>query len=158
MTLTFAPLKQAYRTHRRADLFRKLGGGWPAEIDKEKYVNTCAIRMSEALKDAGATIPASFKEAMRGDGSPIVVYVKTMRKVVQALLGEPTWGMSKQEEQALTAADLPKQTGIIAYHVSKNVWDDATGHFDLWTGTAFVGEGKFSDIAKGYALEFWRVA
>lgn len=152
---TFAALKAGYPKEQRDVLFKALGGEWPSKIPDEKnYGNTCAIRMSVALRKAGTVIPPGFREAMQGDGSPLVVTVEKMGKLLTAVLGPPAWGMSKKEGAPLEASDLPTFPGIIAYHVK---WNNATGHVDLWTGKGFVGAGNFDDVGQGFDIAVWRV-
>lgn len=152
---TFAALKNGYPKEDRATLFRALGGQWPSLIaDERNYRNTCALRMSVALTRAGVAIPAQYREAIQGDGTPLVLKVATMAKLVTALRGEPTWGMSKNPGTTIRAADLPGSSGILAYHVQ---WSDASGHVDLWTGRGFVGAGNLDDVGQGFSLAFWRL-
>jgi hypothetical protein len=70
------------------------------------------------------------------------------------LFGKSTWGMSKNPGVAINAATLPKFSSIICYHAN---WNNASGHFDLWTGSQFVGSGNFGDIADGFGVVVWRV-
>jgi hypothetical protein len=155
MPPTFDHLKKNYPVESREALFRALGGGWPALIPdpERKYQNTCAIRMSVALKRSGVAIPGAYAEMKQGDGTPIVIKVKTMQKLVASLYGEP-WGMSKPPGIPLKASDIPNKTGIIVYHAG---WSDATGHFDLWTGRGFVGKGNLGDVAEGFDIALWFV-
>ena len=151
---TFAQLQAAYPTQKIEPFFRSLGGEWPSKVSEPSYRNTCAVRLSFALRKAGWTIPPRFREAMQGDGAPLVLKVETMGKLITALFGEATWGMSKQVGAPLKASDLPGHAGIIAYHVA---WKDATGHVDLWTGKGFVGSGNLGDVKDGFDIALWRV-
>lgn len=156
MAPTFAQLKKNYPIEPREVLFRTLGGKFPDLIKdpEKKYRNTCAIRMSVALKRSGVNIPVAYRELQQNDGSPIVIKVLTLQTLIASLYGEP-WGMSKKPGTPLKAADIPKRTGIIAYHVG---WSDATGHFDLWTGTDFIGSGNMGDVADGFDIALWPVS
>jgi len=62
--------------------------------------------------------------------------------------------MSKNPGSEISKDDLPKVSGLIVYHAD---WSNATGHFDLWTGSDFVGAGTLDDVANGYSLEVWRI-
>ncbi|GGJ53042.1 hypothetical protein CDQ92_11470 [Sphingopyxis bauzanensis] len=154
MPISFKSLKDAYPIQPKPDLFTALGGEWPTLVDNPAYANTCAIRLSVALKGAGSAIPGKYKEAIEGDGSPIVVKVKTFRDLVIELFGKSYWGMSKSPGTPVGLGTIPKRSGILVYHAA---WKDATGHFDLWTGTGFVGAGNFQDVADGYDLELWAI-
>jgi hypothetical protein len=155
VSITFPNLKAHYPTLPKSELFKALGGQWPKLVNDPAYANTCAIRLSVALKSAGASIPADLKEAIDGTGSPLVIRVRTMERLVRQLLGQSYWGMSKQPGIPVRPDDIPNKSGIIVYHAK---WADATGHFDLWTGSAFVGAGNLSDVADGYDLALWRIS
>jgi hypothetical protein len=155
MAIAFRDLKNNYPTEQlanRAKLFSQLGGEWPSKVNDPAYANTCAVRLSIALKKSGATLPV--KDGIEGNGSPVIFKVQTMGTAMTRLFGPSTWGMSKQPGTAIKASDLPRFPGIVVYHVG---WKDATGHFDLWTGNGFVGNGNFSDIADGMDIAVWRI-
>lgn len=155
MTVKFNKLVSEYPTKQRREFFADLGGEWPDLVDNDNYRNTCTVRLSVAVKGAGGSIPPRFKEAQDGAGSPLVLKVVTMKDLVVDLFGKPSWGMSKQPGIPVKRDDLPRSSGIIAYHVN---WKDATGHFDLWTGSNFVGAGNLDDISDGYMIEMWFVS
>ena len=86
---------------------------------------------------------------MANDGRAIIIKVETMWNFMHAEFGVPTWGMSKIPG---TEVQVPVEKGIIVYH---KAFSDATGHFDLWTGTGFVGAGKMSDVTDGFDVALW---
>ena len=90
-----------------------------------------------------------------GRNKNIILKVKTMDRFMKEAVGEYSWGMSKQPGVPINAALLPGKTGVIAYH--SNLWTDATGHFDLWTGNDFVGTGDIDDIKDGFDIVFWHL-
>jgi Type VI secretion system (T6SS), amidase effector protein 4 len=149
MAITFKALRSHYPTIKKEQLFEALGGQWPGLLKEDTYKNTCAVRLSLALRGAGAAIPKKYQEAIDGAGASLVIKVETMGRLVRELFGEPSWGMSKVVGSEVP---IPAVQGIIVYHVK---WADATGYFDLWTGTDFVGEGERSDIAKGFDVALW---
>lgn len=155
MPVTFAMLRKNYPTSAKEELFKALGGDWPKLVADPAYKNTCAVRISVALKKSGVAIPTPFKEAIEGDGSPLVLKVKTMSRLVTELFGPSTWGMSKPPGGPFDLGNVPQETGIIAYHVD---WKDATGHFDLWTGFGFIGEGDAAGVIDGHQIELWAIA
>ncbi|MEZ7188546.1 type VI secretion system amidase effector protein Tae4 [Pseudoalteromonas sp. DY56-GL22] len=138
----------------RADLYNALGGEWPTLINNPNYANTCAIRLSIAIRKSGIEIPSQYKEAQDGAGNTIILKVKTLKNFIESQIGTPFWGISKQPGQPIGSNTLPSVKGIIVYHVA---WADATGHFDLWNGNDFVGNGNFSDIQDGYHLAVWKL-
>lgn len=154
MAIRFQTLKAAYPTQPKAELFDTLGGQWPTLVNDPAYANTCAIRLSVALAGAGATIAPAYREAMDGAGSPIVIKVRTMRDLVKSLFGGSYWGMSKTPGTPIGAGVIPNRSGILVYHAA---WTDATGHFDLWTGSGFVGNGSLASVADGFDLELWAI-
>ena len=154
MSVTFADLKKHYPLKDRKQLYDDLGGEWPGLVNDPNYQNTCAIRLSVALKSNNMKIGDTYKEAIEGDGSPLIIKVKTMGKFVSDTFGTSYWGMSKNPGDEIGKDDLPKASGVIVYHAD---WADATGHFDLWTGSSFVGTGTLGDVADGFALELWKI-
>lgn len=152
MTTSFTTLKSNYPTAPKPALFQSLGGQWPSLVNDKNYENTCAIRMSVALRKSGLPIPQVFKEAITGKGLALTIKVATMRDVVRGFFGDSYWGISKVPGQPV---NVPNRTGIIVYHVA---WSNATGHFDLWTGSGFVGSGNLNDVADGYAVELWHLS
>lgn len=149
MSVSFSKLRQNYPAAPKAEFYQSLGGQWPNLVNDPKYANTCAIRLSVAFMRSGLAIPQQYKEAITGNGEPLAIKVKTMGQVVNALIGKSYWGISKEPGKSV---DIPARSGIIAYHVA---WSDATGHFDLWTGSGFVGSGNMSDIKDGFDVELW---
>lgn len=150
MALTdYQILKDNYPHEDRATLYNSMGGEWPTLVDHPNYQNTCAIRMSLAFHSSNLPIPSSYQEAITGDGKSIVLKVETMWNFVISAYGQPTWGMTKIPG---TPASIPVEQGIVVYHAA---FSDATGHFDLWTGTDFVGAGKMEDVQNGYDLGLW---
>ncbi len=154
MSQKFDALKKSYPNQERKAFFDQLGGQWPDLVeDTKNYGNTCAVRLSVALRKAGYVIGPQYKEAIDGDGNPLVLKVKTMDRLITELLGQWTWGMSKNPGDDITD-DLPSYKGIIVYHAD---WKDATGHFDLWDKDRFVGFGSINDIKDGYDIAIWRL-
>lgn len=149
--VTFEKLHANYPTQGRSELFHDLGADWIPLIDNPNYQNTCSIRLSVALNKSGQFVDKTYREALTGSGQSIVLKVSTMGRLVQASFGDP-WGMSKEVGQTLASSDIPARKGIIAYHAN---WSDATGHFDLWHGTGFVGSGNLDDVASGYDIALW---
>jgi hypothetical protein len=154
MPVSFSVLRSEYPTAAKEDLFSAMGGGWPALIDDANYANTCCIRLSLAMARAGMLIPATYKEAISGDGTPLIIKVATMGKFVEERFGKSSWGMSKNPGTDIGANTIPKRSGILVYHA---LWNNATGHFDLWTKSDFVGAGNFDDIASGFDIAEWFV-
>jgi len=150
--VSFEDLVENYPNESQAELFRSLGGEWPDLVGNPDFENTCAIRISVAHYRSGKAIPSRYKEAQDGDGNPIILKVQTFKRFLVEEYGESDWGMSKPVGGSVSMDDLPRRTGVLAYHAD---WGNATGHFDLWTGNSFVGTGDLDDIKDGYAIEMW---
>mgnify|MGYP001084997769 CR=1 FL=1 len=142
-------LVRVYPTTPPEELFASLGGQWPSLVGNPNYKNTCAIRMSVALNAAGYTIPAKFREGVTENGGNLIIKVRTMWDYMVETFGQPTWGMSKNPG---TTVKIPAHEGVVVYHAA---FADATGHFDLWSGTDFVGKGDMNDVASGFDLALW---
>jgi Type VI secretion system (T6SS), amidase effector protein 4 len=154
MSVSFSSLSASYPTESKQDLYNALGGEWPGLVDSPNFQNTCCIRLSMAILGAGGSIPANYKEGLAGDGRPLIIKVVTMGKYVKDTFGDFYWGMSKNPGTTIDSGTVPGRSGIIVYHVA---WQNATGHFDLWTGSAFVGSGNFDDIHDGYDIALWTI-
>lgn len=156
MPSKYDTIKDNYPIEKKSVLFASLGGQWPSLVEDENYENTCAIRLSIALRKSGYEISDVGREAIDNEGNAITLKVATMSKVVRSLFGESTWGLSRQPGAPFDPSVIPEDSGIIVYHAA---WKNATGHFDLWTGNSFYGAGNFSDLEKSaYDVEFWKIS
>lgn len=134
----------------RRKLFEWLGGKWPSRVGDKNYRNTCAIRLSVALRDSGVAIPAKCREDVDGAGRSLVLRVATMCSLLAESWGyKDYWGMSKEVGKEVV---IPPKKGVVAY---RGKYPTATGHCDLWDGVRFVGSGNFDDIEEGYSIELW---
>ena len=152
MAIYFEEIKKNYPTLPKDALFDELRGEWPKLKNNPNYRNTCAIRLSVAFNKAGIAIPNNYREAIDGQGMNLIIKVKTMGEFLKSKLGDAYWGMSKNPTQPLSPSSIPHKKGICVYHAQ---WTDASGHFDLWTGDAFVGSGNFDDIEDGFEIALW---
>lgn len=154
MALSFATLKSNYPTTSKEELYRSMGGEWPQLIHNALYNNTCAVRLSLALNKSGMPIDRNMREAITGAGESIIVKVATMGRFLRSKLGDVTWGISKNPSATFDPTHMPQFSGIVVYHAD---WDDATGHFDLWSGSRFIGAGSFTGIYEGFDVALWRI-
>ncbi len=158
---TFSELQNNYPQEDRETLYQDLGGQWPVLVDHPNYQNTCATRMSIMFHASNMPIPDKYKEAIAGDNRTLIIKVQTMWDFVIDTIGQPDWGMSKKKGAQVT---LPAKSGIICYHAD---YSDASGHFDLWTGTAFQGQldlwegvilpspADMSDVNNAFDVSMW---
>jgi hypothetical protein len=152
--LRFSKLKSSYPVAPKPEFFTNLGGEWPSLVNNSNYNNTCAVRLSHAMNEAGEPVPSKYKEGADGAGRNLIINVRTMEKLVRDLFGAPSWGMSKPPGTRLSANHIPAVQGVIVYHAN---WATATGHFDLWTGKEFVGDGNFDDIRDSFDIALWTI-
>lgn len=90
MAIPFKALQTYYPKVPKPKYFKLLGGEWPKLIDNPAYNNTCATRLSYALRGADVAIPKKYEEAVYGAGAPLVLKVATMGKFIQEQFGAPT--------------------------------------------------------------------
>lgn len=96
MTVDFQTLWDAYPLEDRKAFFDRLAGGWPKLVDNPAYVNTCALRMTVAMRGCGQTVPASLAQGdgnlKDGSGKPLLLRVATMKIWLEQLLGAIVMG------------------------------------------------------------------
>ena len=127
------------------DLFTHLGGAAERNIDAPgfgPYGNTCAARMSVALKAGGVMITsgAGIETLGTADGSRIIFRVQEMRLFLIRLLGKPERDVTLPFDSQFT-----KRRGIISFGVTG--WSDATGHIALFD------KGKYRDQGDDYSMQ-----
>ena len=158
MPPTFGQLWQGYPVENQADFFASLGGGWPAEIGKPAFANTCALRISVAMMRAGVPVPQDLASAdgnlKTGSGAPLIVRVTTAKLWLERLLGPSSWGTSKA-----VGADIddlvPAWTGILLYRLL--VPTDASGHVDLWDGHGCRVDCHNTFARAATTVELWQL-
>lgn len=156
MTANFDVLRANYPLMPKDSLFDELGGQWPDLKTNANYNNTCAIRLSHSFNKSGDLIPSKFKEALDGKGRNIILKVSTFNKFAVEKYGEFSWGISKPPGGDFPIDQLPSMyKGLIVYHAD---FGHATGHFDLWTGSSFVGSGNVDDIREGFDIAVWNLS
>jgi len=129
----------------KPQFFAQLGGKWPPLVTDDAYKNTCAIRLSLALRKAEATIPTKYKEAIDGTGAALVVKVKTMGLLVQEPLHDPYWGMSKRVGSDVRIPNMQRIMSITPPGRMRPV-------ISIFGPAAFVGAGDLNDVAEGYDI------
>jgi len=114
----------------QADEVKALIGG---NINMAWVTNTCVIRICYALNRCGIRVTEGdgLHTARGGDGYRYGFRVSEFKVWMENRFGPPEKFGSGQQ-------------GIIMFDV--NVWSDATGHFDLWDGSACRHQGYF-DVA-----------
>ena len=113
-------------------------------VDAAWIKNTCAIRLSRCLNYSGHPVPGAFPELLTvkgGDGKRYALRVREMRTWLEFRFGKPTFDMKKKQGAAFDKGPITTLNGILAFDI---VFDDATGHLDLWNGREFTTEYKTS--------------
>ena len=131
----FLSLLPGYPTDDQQSLKQSIGG----KVNADWITNTCAIRISAALNGCGAPhlIPppdnAHGLSVISGASGRWFAYrVTELSKYLRVVYGAPSRIVSGTPEEMMTR--LAGKSGIIQFDVSG--WSDATGHLDLWDGTA----------------------
>lgn len=134
--------------------------GGPPGVD---VVDTCALRMSYALNQAGFTISKSDgKSAMKGaDGQYFLVGQKDVGKFITKTFGFTPQQIAKSGVSGFESKFAGKQ-GFVRFDIQFNhVGNTATGHIALWNGSAFrEWQDRYTIPApdRGYVvkgIEFW---
>ena len=102
--------------------------------------NTCAIRLSKALNDAGLTIPKTEGTYSGANDKNYFIAVKSMVKYLISTYGTPVMANSKLSDF---------RTGI--FYQSNCGWNDATGHLDILYNNK-VGSHIYGECTR---TEYW---
>jgi hypothetical protein len=136
--------------HGEADDVKGLIGG---RVNADWITNTCTIRLSRALNEAGFLLPRGPANSQPGlhtvtgaDGNNYAYRVAEMRDYLVKTVGQP---LITQSGSAIDPAAFAGRKGIIAFSVP---FSDATGHLDLWDGNQPAHGEYFSKATK---VEFW---
>jgi hypothetical protein len=123
---------------------------------RQRWSNTCAVRMSYILNYSGTQVPKIAGETVSGaDGK---FYFFRVRNVVSFL--RQRWG---KPDAALTyppsgGGPLADQKGLILFEVSG--WGDAAGHATLWNGKSCYDHCYFNEVGATYRTtqaNFWKL-
>lgn len=135
--------------------FTKLWDSHPypdSPCDTTLFVNQCAIRMSVALRGAGADL-ASFAGAKCYPGlkhSP--KHVLRAQELAEWLAGQTTLVGTVKKYKKVSSVDFAGKKGIVFI---KDGWGP-TDHIDVWNGSALKG-GSPDYFARGKAVWFWEL-
>jgi hypothetical protein len=157
MPVQFEQLWAAYPTEARQVLFAQLGGGWPALTDNRDFENTCTIRLSVGMSAVGQIPPEDLwrrdGRLTTGQGGRVIVKVSTAKEWLERVLGQSTWGISKQV--GTDAINLiPRSRGIVLYRVDGG---GASGHVDLWNGAGCRVDCHSSYARNSTFVELWEM-
>ncbi len=130
---------------------KKMIGG---DVFAPWLLNTCVIRVSRSMNYAGHLVPQGFAglSTVRGaDGLRYAFRVEEFRKFLTFTYGPPSF-TEDREPKAEPPQSFIGETGIICFRVKG--WSDATGHVDLWDGSAVLHSAYFN---KAYSILLWSV-
>lgn len=120
---------------------------------RQRWQNTCAIRISYVLNQTGTRIPFIKADTVSGaDGS---WYFYRIEKVLDYL--KQRWG--RPEVVAYPPSDggaVAGQRGLVIFEISG--WTDASGHATLWDGSGCYDSCYFNRPGASYRTpraNFW---
>jgi hypothetical protein len=135
----FSTLWHHYPRGESSTVKRLIGGnvnlGW--------VTNTCVIRVSRALNYSGAAVPGNMpglSTIRGGDGKRYAYRVNEFQRFLTAHVRPPD-----------VEGDVAGHKGVIMFKV--DIWNDATGHFDLWNGSECAHKAYFSEASAVYLWE-----
>ena len=132
---------------------KQLVGG---AVDADWIVNTCAIRLSRTLNYNGVPVPGNYPglaTVKGGDGKRYAIRVAEVRKWLAHAIGKPDFEVRKKAGDAFDKTPIATMKGVIAFDIH---FSDATGHLDLWDGTAFSSEQN--DTSEDYWTPATRIS
>jgi hypothetical protein len=139
----FSMLWANFPTGSSEEVKRKIGGA----INMAWVTNTCVIRVSHALNLSSAPIPNGWpglSTAAGGNGKRYAYRVSEFKPYLEKKY-------RKADIEGTTRGAFEGKSGIIMFDVQG--WSDATGHFDLWNGSAARYSEYFDKASKIY---LWR--
>ncbi len=152
----FDDLWKNYPHGTSAEVKKKIGG----RIDAEWITNTCAIRLSFCFNASGAKFAVgsdagNSKGVPRlvitgGDKKRYILRVKEFRTWLEKHYGKPTISL-KKGPYGDAPPELAGKKGIICFEDCG--WPDASGHYDLWDGSAAAHHAYFDKAKRVHLWE-----
>lgn len=119
---------------------------------EQQWTNTCAVRMSYILNEAGLVIPTITRETVSGADKRQYFYrVKNLIKFL-----ERRWGRPEIVKYPTSADALAGRKGLILFEISG--WSDAQGHATLFNGRLCYDHCYFNQPEAAYHTDkanFW---
>lgn len=120
---------------------------------KQRWTNTCAVRMSYILNQAGLTIPKISGQTV--SGADRRHYFFRVRDLIKFLQRE--WGKPEIVEYPPSGGGiLAGKQGVVLFEVSG--WSDAQGHATLFNGSTCYDHCYFNEPEVQYRTDrenFW---
>jgi hypothetical protein len=157
MALDFDTLTLRYPKEKtKAELFDRIGGGWPALISNKNYDNTCTVRLSIGLIACGVSIPNDLAAQDGGhtdaEGKKMIVKVPTAKTLLERILGPSAWSITKKIGVDIGEL-LPRRTGILLYLVPGD--PTGNGHVDLWKKDHCTIDCHIDYARNSTSVELW---
>jgi len=139
------------------EVFQAIGGKVLYNYQIGVFSNACSTRVSAALNESGkeheipffrAEWPKGKMQAQVSSGANKKWYIFRVKMLVRYLAkryGQPEEFLPSEYEEKISC-----RKGIIVFEVKG--WEDATGHADLWDGSACLWHG-YDDLA--HNMLFW---
>jgi len=149
---SFASLWKEY-PNGEADVVKHRIGG---QIDASWITNTCTIRVTRAIVRSGVKVKpftlANGKQMVLVPGADkigLAIRVAEFKEYMTKNYGTPQVKVINPGDGTATVpSEFNGKKGIIYFRV--RTWSDATGHFDLWDGTACAHECYFDKCKEAY--------
>lgn len=113
----------------KAEIGGRVDAGW--------IENTCTIRLSHALNEAGFLIPKGPSADVEGlhtisgeNGNQYAYRVREMESWLRQTIGQPTLTRESKGSAGVDPSAFSGRRGIIMFEVDS--WSNASGHMDLW--------------------------
>ena len=121
--------------------------------DKQRWSNTCAVRMSYILSQAGLTIPTIPGQTVSGaDKRQYFFRVDNLIAFLRQRWGEPEIVKYPPSDGGAIAG----KKGVILFEISG--WSDARGHATLFNGSTCYDHCYFNEPGVSYQTDranFW---
>lgn len=137
-----------------ADQVKQLLGG---SVNSKDVTNTCAVRMSHAMNNAGHKIPAKWgiiTNRKSKAGQNYFLRVVNFREWMLLTFGKPEIEIRKKTGEAVKRSLLEGFKGVIGMEIG---FGDSTGHFDLWHMNEFSAESSSGKdyLARATLIQLW---
>ena len=144
-----AVLRDYPRKTERAPLFSDIG--WGDLTDNKAYWDTCAIRMSYALLNAGVTLPGARMKAKAGkiSGRYIEPGQARLSKILKRIWGDP----EVYSDKSAAREGIGTRTGVVSFF---RIEGGSGGHIDLiWPGPFGFQQCARSCYFTATSIWFW---
>ena len=135
----------------RQTIWQHAGGH--VQMNEKIFVNSCVIRLCEALNQSGYKIPHLPSTVSDANHDWNFHLLADLQPFLIQKFGKPEHYPAKGPNS--WRGKLAGRTGIVMFQV--DIWPDATGHAALWNGQNLSDEGRhdYTNVASG--VLFWPI-